>query len=112
MIKNIPANARDTVSVPGLGRSAGGGNGNPLQYCCLENSADRGAWWASVNGVTKGWTQLSRVQQEHIDGHRLMGEANWGVILSPCGQTSCGNSRLQSPRAKVQYLTVAGRPLL
>ena len=46
-------------SIPGLGRSPGGGHGNPLQYSCLENPMDRGAWWATVHGVTKSWAQLS-----------------------------------------------------
>ena len=46
-------------SIPGLGRSPGGGNGNPLQYSCLENSMDSGAWLATVHGVTKSQTQLS-----------------------------------------------------
>ena len=46
-------------SIPGLGRSPGDGNGNPLQYSCLENSKDRGAWWATVLGVTKNQTRLS-----------------------------------------------------
>ena len=62
VVKNLPANAaeaRDTGSIPGLGRSPGGGNGNPLQYSCLENSMDTGAWWAAVHGVTKSWTELS-----------------------------------------------------
>ena len=45
--------------IPGWGKSPGEGNGNPLQYSCLENSRDRGAWWATVHGVTKGRTQLS-----------------------------------------------------
>ena len=53
MIKNPPANAGDMSSIPGLGRSPGGRHGNPLQYSCLENSMDRGAWWATVHGVTK-----------------------------------------------------------
>ena len=44
---------------PGSGRSSGEGNGNPLQYSCLENPMDGGAWWATVPGVTKSWTQLS-----------------------------------------------------
>ena len=60
--KNLPANAGDgkTMSViPGLGRSPGVENGNPLQYSCLENSVDRGAWQAVVHGVTKSLTQLS-----------------------------------------------------
>ena len=45
--------------IPGSGRCHGGGNSNPLQYFCLENSMDRGAWWATVHGVAKSWTQLS-----------------------------------------------------
>ena len=56
MVKNPPANVGDTRGkdlIPGLGRSPGGGNGNPLQYSCLENSVDRGAWQATVFGVTK-----------------------------------------------------------
>ena len=54
MVKNLPANAgdiRDEGSIPGLGRSPGGGNGNLLQYSCLENPMDRGAWQATVHGV-------------------------------------------------------------
>ena len=46
MVKNPPANAGDSGSIPGLGRSPGGGNGNPLQYSCLEDPMDRGAWQA------------------------------------------------------------------
>ena len=56
MVKNLPVNARDirdVGSVPGSGRSPGGGNGNPLQYSCLENPMDRGAWWAAGHSVTK-----------------------------------------------------------
>ena len=51
--------AGDLGSIPGLGRSSGGGNGNPLQYSSLENPMDRGAWWALVHGVTKSQTGLS-----------------------------------------------------
>ena len=50
---------RDVGSTPGSGRSPGEGNGNPLQYSCLENPMDRGAWWATVHGVTKSQTRLS-----------------------------------------------------
>ena len=53
MVKNPPDNAGDRGSVPELGRSPGEGNGNPLQYSCLENSMDRGAWWATVRGVAE-----------------------------------------------------------
>ena len=52
-------NARDLGSIPGLGRFPGEGNGNPLQYSCLENPMDRGAWWATVHGVSKSRTRLS-----------------------------------------------------
>ena len=53
MVKNPPANTGDGDSIPGSGRSPGGGNGNPLQYSCLENPMDGGAWWATVYGVAK-----------------------------------------------------------
>ena len=56
--KENACNAWDLDSIPRLGRSPGGGYGNPLQYACLENPMDRGAWWAVVHGVTKSWTQL------------------------------------------------------
>ena len=61
MVKNLPANARDvrdTGSILGSGRSPGGGHGNPLQYSCLENALDRGAWQATVHRVTQSQTQL------------------------------------------------------
>ena len=57
--KSLPANAGDTGdagSVPESGRSSGGGHGNPLQYSCLENPTDRGAWWATVHRITQSWT--------------------------------------------------------
>ena len=56
MVKNPPANAVDLGSIPGSGRSPGEGNGNPLQYSCLENPMDRGSWWATVHAVAKSWT--------------------------------------------------------
>ena len=61
-VKNPPASegyTRDLGSIPGLGRSPGKGNGNPLQYHCLKSPMDRGAWWATVHGVTKSQSQLS-----------------------------------------------------
>ena len=56
MVKNPPANAGDTCSIPGLGRSPEEGNGNPLQDSVLEDPMDRGAWWATVHSVTKTQT--------------------------------------------------------
>ena len=59
VVKNLPANAgdtRDARSVPGLSRFPGGGNGSPLQDSCWDNPMDRGAWWATVHGVTKSQT--------------------------------------------------------
>ena len=62
VVENLPVNSgdtRDPGSMPGLGRSPGGGNGNPLQYSCLENSMGGGAWYAAVHGVAKSRTRLS-----------------------------------------------------
>ena len=62
MVKNLPANAedvRDVDSIPGSGRSPGRGHSNALQYSCLENLMDRGAWWATVHRVAKSRTRLS-----------------------------------------------------
>ena len=57
--ENLPANAGDMDLIPGLERYPREGNGNSLQYSCLENPMDRGAWWATAQGVTNTWTQLS-----------------------------------------------------
>ena len=57
--KTSAYNAGDPGSIPGSGRSPGEGNSNPLQYSCLENPMDGGAWQAIVHGVTKSWTRLS-----------------------------------------------------
>ena len=57
--KESACNVGDPGSIPGSGRSPGEGNGNPLQYSCLENSMVRGAWLATVHGVEKSWTRLS-----------------------------------------------------
>ena len=56
--KESACNAGDPGSISGSGRSSGEGNGYLLQYSCLENSMDRGAWWATVHGIAKSWTQL------------------------------------------------------
>ena len=57
--KASTCNAEDPGSIPESGRSPGEGNGNPLQYSCLENSMDGGAWWATVHGDAKSWSRLS-----------------------------------------------------
>ena len=57
--KESACNAGDLGSIPRWGRCPGEGNGYPLQYSCLENSMDRGAWWATVHGVAKSWTGLN-----------------------------------------------------
>ena len=64
----------DLGSIPGSGRSPEEGNGNPLQYSCLENPTDRGAWWAAVHGVTKSQTRLSM--------HTLRG--SMALLTGPC----------------------------
>ena len=72
VIKNLPANAgdvRDLGLVPGLGRSPGEGNGNPLQYSCLENPTDRGTWWATVQKFAKGQTQLKSLSTHECTKH-------------------------------------------
>ena len=74
MVKNLPAKVGDAGLIPGLKRSPGGGNGNPLQYSCLENPIDRGAWWATVHGVTKSQTEVSTD----------LGTLSWGEILANC----------------------------
>ena len=56
--KSLPVNIEDTGLIPGLGGSAGEGNSYPLQYSCLENPMDRGAWWATVHGIAKSQTGL------------------------------------------------------
>ena len=61
-VKSLPANAGDLGSIPGSGRSPGGGHGNPLPYSCLENPMGRGAWWARVHRVTKSQTQLKHAR--------------------------------------------------
>ena len=78
--KNPPANAGDTGSIPGSGRSPGGGHGTPLQYSCLENPMDRGAWQATVHVVVKSWSWLSKHKCTHILGYLLMFENSWWLL--------------------------------
>ena len=103
VVKNLPANAGSTASVPGSGRSSREGHGNPLQCSCLENSMDKGAWWATVHGVAKSqtwfydWAHTSEVlwrsccAQDSSIPQRLMGpqmsivqRLDLGSSLTPC----------------------------
>ena len=68
MVKESTCNTRDLGLIPGFGRSSGEGHDYPLQYSCLENPMDRGAWWATINGVTKSWTRLSEQAQHSTFG--------------------------------------------
>ena len=84
VIKNLPACAgdiREVESIPGSGRFPGGGHGNPLQCSCLENPVDRGAWRATVHGVTKSWTRLSNSAHMHLEGE--WDEGCLGNLIQP-----------------------------
>ena len=83
LVKNPPPNAgdvRDVGSIPGSGRSPGEGNGTPLQYSCLENPMDRGAWQATVYRVTKSQTRLKRLRR-----HASYNKNKYLPSLSFCG---------------------------
>ena len=76
--KESAYNAGDPGSIPGSGRSPGEGNGNPLQYSCLENPTDGGDWWATAHGVAKSWTRLSDITftftlSAALSQHHLLG---------------------------------------
>ena len=70
MVKNPPASIGDVGLIPGSGRFPGEGNDNPLQYSCLGNPLDRGAWWATVQGVTKNRTRLKDCAHSNADKGR------------------------------------------
>ena len=95
VVKNPPANARHMGSISGLGRSLGGGHGNSLQYSCLENPTDRGAWRATVHRVSKSRSLLKRqsTQQPRAGNHGLDKPADaelvvlfWGSSRGLAGQ--------------------------
>ena len=64
VVKNLPVNAGCQCLIPGSGKSPGEGNGNPLQYSCLGNPTDRGSWWVTVHGVTKGSDSIEMTKQQ------------------------------------------------
>ena len=77
VVNNLPANVGDVMrhEIPGSGRVCAGGHGNPLQYSCLENPMDRGAWRATVHGVAKSWIQLKQLSM-----HALAHQKCWDEI--------------------------------
>ena len=85
MIKNPPGNAgdiSDVGSLPRLGRSTGGGNGNPLQYSCVENSTDRGALWVAVHRVAKSRTRPKRLNTQHKERVNIYQTSKEGMTLN------------------------------
>ena len=86
-VKAPPANTGDAGSIPGLGRSPGGGNGNPLQYSCLENSIDKETWWATVHGVTK---ELDTTECPH---RHTPSEPSWPTLTVGSHRTGSSASK-------------------
>ena len=76
--KELACDAADPGSIPGLGRSSRGGNGYPLQYSCLENSMDRGAWWATVHGVCK--SKESDMTEQLTLFHQVVRAYSWSSV--------------------------------
>ena len=106
MVKNLPANAgdgRDTGSIPGLGKSSGGGHSNPLQYSCLENSMDRGAWRATVRGSgSQSRTRLKRLSRHaHTADRRVQGGPETGAEVSR-GDLCCWEALNATPAAELR----------
>ena len=96
-VKASTCNVGDLGSIPGSGRSPGEGNGNPLQYSCLENPMDGGVWWAIVHGVAKSRTRLSDFTSLHL---RKVGE---GFGLTPsCGLSSSSRIIVYFPKCICQ----------
>ena len=95
VVKNPPASAGDTGdtgSIPGSGRSPGEGNGNPLQCCCLENPMDRGAWWASVHGLTRVGRELVTKQQRSVALKGLPASLSRGGLWHAWGSSTRSES--------------------
>ena len=88
-VKASACNEGDLSSIPGSGRSPGEGNGNPLQYSCLENPMDGGAWWATVHGVAKSWTQLSDFTSLRCHSSYVSDMCEWSSFHYHCGNNVC-----------------------
>ena len=97
-VMNLPANAGALGSSPGLGRSPGEGNGNLLQYSCLENPMDRRAWWATVHGVTKESDMTERLNNSNAQVWRLFALARRFHLVSFSPHPGEAGKRLPPPR--------------
>ena len=92
VIKNLPGNAGDAGSVPGSGRSPGEENNNPLQYSCLGNPMDRGAWWTIAHGVTKESNMTQRLKQEQLPSSPTQPQLSGMTVID--SHTASGEDRL------------------
>ena len=93
--KESTCNAGDLGSIPGLGRSPGEGHGNPLQYSCVENSMDRGAWWATVHGVAKSQDTTARLRIRYdttVKQYSLVWV--WHIVFIPSLDDELNNKEL------------------
>ena len=97
-------NTGDSVSIPGSGRSPGEGNGNPLQYSCLENSMDRGAWLGIVHGVTESDTTKHLTHIRSAGRALLLRVFLWPVTLDPLGACKKCQISALTPDPKIQNL--------
>ena len=93
MVKNLLANLQDVSSIPGLGRFPEEGNGNPLQYSCLENPMDRGAWRATVHGVAKRLGHDLASKQHHKNMYQILGSGNGLASFSRAWKENNWNTR-------------------
>ena len=110
MVKNLTANAgdtRDMDSKPGSGRSPGVGNGNPLQYYCLENPMDRGAWWAAIHGVAKNRTRLNTRARAHTHTHTHTHTTNFKVKLAATSESGISDYQLSGVSTIILYFPKA-----
>ena len=108
MVKNLPANAGDPGSIPGLGRSLGEGHGNPFQYSCLGNPMDREAWWATVHGLAKSQVRLSNSTTTNVvlvSGAQQSGSVPLRTTRVPEPER-LGPGRCMQPRASLGLFPV------